>query len=87
MCIRDSLITYNGFREVLKFVKEVRDLVSVHDSILIVPVDPGTLGRRRLKLVERGMIVVRFSRFPPHDIISVYGINREAFRRADGSQF
>ncbi len=80
-CI-DYLIAHNGYTKTLLFVKEVKDIASLYGSILLIPLDPRTMRRRMVKLFEREMIVVKFSRFPPYDIIDVMGINREAFKEA-----
>lgn len=49
----DYLIVQNGFSEVLKFLNNITDLVSMSKSILIVVIDPETLSPQELSLLEK----------------------------------
>lgn len=51
----DYLITLNTFDRMLQFAHQLRDTVVTNESILIVPLDPRTVGQRELALLERCM--------------------------------
>jgi len=51
----DYLITLNTFDRMLQFMHQLRDSVVTNDCILIVPMDPRTVGQRELALLERCM--------------------------------
>jgi hypothetical protein len=51
----DYLITLNTYDRMLQFMHQLRDTVVTNDCILIVPLDPRTVGQRELALLERCM--------------------------------
>jgi hypothetical protein len=51
----DYLITLNTYDRMLQFMHQLRDTVVTNDCILIVPMDPRTVGQRELALLERCM--------------------------------
>ncbi|MBX8644071.1 MAG: DUF835 domain-containing protein [Thermoplasmata archaeon] len=55
----EYLINQNNFDLVIGFLNHVRDLVIIRDAVLVVSIDPDTLERRELALVERGMNVIK----------------------------
>jgi hypothetical protein len=55
----EYLINQNNFDLVIGFLNHIRDLVIINNSVLLVSIDPQTLDKRELALVERGMNVIR----------------------------
>ncbi|MFY9605645.1 MAG: DUF835 domain-containing protein, partial [Thermoplasmata archaeon] len=51
----EYLITLNTYDRMLQFMHQLRDVVVTNDCILLVPLDPRTLGQRELALLERNM--------------------------------
>lgn len=51
----DYLMTNNEFKSVLRLIEILADLISVHDSILLVTMPPGAIDENYLHLIERGM--------------------------------
>lgn len=51
----EYLITQNDFRNVLKFLQNVKDQVVLSKSILLLPIDPSTFEQRDLSLFELEM--------------------------------
>ena len=49
----EYLITLNTYDRMLQFMHQLKDVVVTNDCILLVPVDPRTLGQRELALLER----------------------------------
>ncbi|OGS49938.1 MAG: hypothetical protein A3K65_04400 [Euryarchaeota archaeon RBG_16_68_12] len=49
----EYLVVENAFDRVLRFVKKVNDLASVHEVTLIVPVTAGSLGADELSLLRK----------------------------------
>jgi len=49
----EYLITLNTYDRMLQFMHQLKDIVVTNDCILLVPVDPRTLGQRELALLER----------------------------------
>jgi len=49
----EYLVVENSFEAVLKFVKKVNDLASVHEVTLIIPVTAGSLGLDELTLLRK----------------------------------
>lgn len=51
----DYLITLNTYDRMLQFMHQLRDVVVTNECVLIVPMDPRTVGQRELALLERCM--------------------------------
>jgi len=51
----DYLMTNNEFKSVLRLIEILADLISVHNSILLVTMPPGAIDEDCLHLIERGM--------------------------------
>ena len=51
----EYLISLNTYDRMLQFMHQLRDVVVTHESILLVPLDPRTLGQREVALLERCM--------------------------------
>jgi len=49
----EYIITQNNYTSALKFLQLIKDQVSIHDGILLVPLSPSTLPERDLKMIER----------------------------------
>ncbi len=49
----EYLVVENSFERVLKFIKKVNDLASVHEVTLIIPVTAGSLGSDELTLLRK----------------------------------
>jgi PAS domain S-box-containing protein len=49
----DYIISHNGFRETLSFIHYLRELTYINDSIMIITIDPGTVNKRQLRLLEK----------------------------------
>ena len=49
----EYLIPLNTYDRMLQFMHQLKDIVVTNDCILLVPVDPRTLGPRELALLER----------------------------------
>jgi len=49
----EYLITHNNYDPILRFLQIMNDKVAIADSILIMPVNPGTLDEKHIKLLER----------------------------------
>ncbi|RLF48942.1 MAG: hypothetical protein DRN20_03385 [Thermoplasmata archaeon] len=55
----EYLITQNNYGSVLKFLQLLNEQITIHDSVLIVPISPSTLDKSALKMIEREMEVVK----------------------------
>ncbi|MCL4318183.1 MAG: DUF835 domain-containing protein [Candidatus Thermoplasmatota archaeon] len=55
----EYLINQNNFDLVIGFLNHIRDLVIINNSVLMISVDPQTLDKRELALVERGMTIIK----------------------------
>jgi len=55
----EYLITHNSYEPILRFLQILNDKVAIHNSVLIIPVNPYTLDQKHLKLLEREMKVYR----------------------------
>ncbi len=51
----EYLISLNTYDRMLQFMHQLRDVVVTHESILLVPLDPRTLGQREVAMLERCM--------------------------------
>ncbi|MDH7508441.1 MAG: DUF835 domain-containing protein [Methanomassiliicoccales archaeon] len=51
----EYLITQNDFRNVLRFLQNVKDQVVLSKSILLIPIDPSTFEQKDLSLLELEM--------------------------------
>jgi len=51
----EYLITHANFEQVLRFVQGIKDKVGVHDSRLIIPINPQALSKKEIALLEREM--------------------------------
>ena len=49
----DYLITKNGFKTVLNFVHQLKELAYFNDHIIILSIDPGTLTENQLRQLEK----------------------------------
>ena len=49
----EYLVVENSFDRVLKFIKKVNDLASVHDATMFVPVTPTGLGPEEMTLLRK----------------------------------
>jgi hypothetical protein len=54
----EFLLVNNGFQQTLLFLEHVNEIVMQGQSLLLVPIDPDTLGERELALLERNVEVV-----------------------------
>ena len=54
----EFLLVNNGFQQTLLFLEHVNEVVMKGQSVLLVPVDPDTLGEREMALLERNVEVV-----------------------------
>lgn len=55
----EYLITHNNYDPILRFLQIMNDKVAIGDSIFLLPVTPGTLDQKHLKLLEREFEVFR----------------------------
>jgi hypothetical protein len=53
----EYLILQNNFDSVLKLIQLLRDHAAITGTILIIPVSPGTVEKKELKLIERELEV------------------------------
>jgi len=51
----EYLITHANFEQVLRFVQGIKDKVGVHDSRLIIPINPRALSEKEMALLEKEM--------------------------------
>lgn len=51
----ELLVVMNGFAQVIRFLRDIMEMVFVCRGILIVPVNPSALSQREMALVERDM--------------------------------
>jgi hypothetical protein len=51
----EYLITNNDFVTVLRLIQSIRDLVAMNQAIMIISLNPSTLGYQELNLLEREM--------------------------------
>ncbi|MEM2944320.1 MAG: DUF835 domain-containing protein [Methanomassiliicoccales archaeon] len=51
----EYLITQNDFKNVLKFLQNLKDQITLSSSILLLPLDPGTFEQKDLNLLELEM--------------------------------
>jgi DNA-binding MarR family transcriptional regulator len=49
----DYLFFKNGFKKTLDFIQRLKDISHVYQLIVILSIDPGTLNRRELRLLEK----------------------------------
>ncbi len=54
----EYLILQNNFENVLKFVELLKDDIALNNAVLILPIDPATLGSQQIALFERYMHVI-----------------------------
>ena len=65
----EYLITHNNYDPILRFLQILNDKVAIGDSILIMPVNPGTLDNKHLKLLEREFEVFKPEPAPPAESV------------------
>jgi len=49
----EFLIAHNDFSSILALLHDLDELVSISESILLIPIDPRTLGEREFALASR----------------------------------
>lgn len=49
----DYLIFKNGFEKSLDFIQKLRDMVYLKDSIIILSLDPGTITKQQVRMLEK----------------------------------
>jgi len=72
----EYLISQNNYERILHFIHQLRDLVIIHDGMMIMPVDARVLDEKQLALLERNLEVL----VPPEK----YGRRRFTFELEDG---
>jgi predicted transcriptional regulator len=78
----DYLISKNGFDETLLLIQKLNDLFYVERGVLLISLDPQTLGSRELRLLEKETKGVRLKKAPvfPEDLREIlkfiYGMNK-----------
>jgi hypothetical protein len=60
----EYMVSQNNFSKVLKFVQLLSETAAVTDSIFLLPISPGALTTREVKLLEREFRDIR-SNIPP----------------------
>ncbi len=56
----EYIITKNSFTKTLNLVHHIKDVVSMYNTLLIIPLSPNAIELRELKLLERELEVIRF---------------------------
>ncbi|MCU0853202.1 MAG: DUF835 domain-containing protein [Thermoplasmata archaeon] len=51
----EYLISLNTYDRMLQFMHQLRDVVVTNECVMLVPIDPRTVGQRELALLERSM--------------------------------
>ncbi|MDH7596341.1 MAG: DUF835 domain-containing protein [Methanothrix sp.] len=51
----ELLVVMNGFVQVIRFLRDIMEMVFISRGILIVPVNPSALSEREMALIERDM--------------------------------
>lgn len=51
----EYLITHNNFEQILRLIQGIKDRVGICNSRLIIPINPQTLSRKEIALLEREM--------------------------------
>jgi hypothetical protein len=51
----EYLISLNTYDRMLQFMHQLRDVVVTNECVMLVPMDPRTVGQRELALLERSM--------------------------------
>ena len=54
----EYLISLNTYDRMLQFMHQLRDVVVTNECVMLVPMDPRTVGQRELALLERNLEVV-----------------------------
>ena len=54
----EFLISYNNFSLVLHFIQSLRDHAATSDAVLIMPINPGAIDSKELKLLECEVVEV-----------------------------
>jgi len=67
----EYLITTNGFDTTLKFIHDIREVITLNRSVLILPAAPRALEERQLELLERYMEVI--------EVVGGGGINDDKY--------
>jgi len=56
----EYIMTKNSFNQTLQLVHHVKDVVSMYNTLLIIPLSPNAIELRELKLLERELEVIKF---------------------------
>jgi hypothetical protein len=51
----EYLVSLNTYDRMLQFMHQLKDIVATNESIMLVPLDPRTVGERELALLERSL--------------------------------
>lgn len=62
----ELLVVTNGFVQVIKFLRDIMEMVFISRGILIVPVNPSALSEREMALIERDMQEIPAEMKAPH---------------------
>jgi len=69
----DYLILKNGFEKTMEFIQRLSELVYIHQSILIISLDPEILEKNELLLLEKEVVEVKLKHEPdfPEDLYEI----------------
>jgi PAS domain S-box-containing protein len=54
----EYLVTHLGFNTVVKYVEELKDIIVVNNSRLVIPLHEGTLSPREVSILEKGFTIL-----------------------------
>lgn len=55
----EYLIVQNSYNEILKFIQGLKDIMSLSNARLIIPLDPSAVSQQELHLLKREMALIR----------------------------
>lgn len=64
----EYMVSQTNFIKILKFVQLLNEAAAVHDAIFLLPISPGALNAREVKLLEREFQDIRNGGFPTEDL-------------------
>ncbi|MHA2247720.1 MAG: PAS domain S-box protein [Candidatus Hodarchaeales archaeon] len=82
----DYLISKYGFKDTLKFVYKLKDIAIIRNLIILLSIDPDTITRRKLKLLEKETkpIESKFLAQLSHEILQllryIYRLNKSGIK-------
>ena len=69
----DYLITRNGFKEILLFLQNLRDIAFINNIVIIISLDPSTMVTRKQRLLDKEgeMIQTKYLGKLPNDMLAI----------------